>query len=53
MQDDDSTALAQHVEERVQFGRSEVLALRIGGQLDAVGLQRVQRIDGFADGGPP
>ena len=51
VQDDNSLALIQHGEERVEFGRAEVLALHIRCQLDAICLQGVECIDGFADGG--
>ena len=50
MQDDDRPALVKHGKERVQFRYTQVLSLNISRQLDAVGTQRIECIDGLADG---
>ena len=47
----DGSALVEHLHERLQGLVAEVLAAAVGGQFHAVGLQRVERVDGLADGG--
>ncbi len=50
MQDDHGLALVQEIKERVEFGCTQILPLHIGGQFDAVGLQRVEHIPCLCDG---
>ena len=50
MQDDNSLALIQHREKRVEFGCTKILSIDICCQLNAISLQYVERILRFFDG---
>ena len=50
MQDDDSPPFIQYCEERIEFRRTEIQPADICCQLDAVGFQRVERIDSLTHG---